>query len=125
MANSIGEAFKLLKQIGNMDVVNVNIDRTDDVLSYINHKYKDRVIVPYVAITNNISFMMTKGNRYIITSDNIKCRVVELQEIHICELESLVNELYKMDCWSFIKRWYETKKWMESMHFVYIKLEAI
>lgn len=125
MANSVGEAFKLLNQIGNMDIISVNKDGTDDVLSHINHKYKDTVIVPYVAIHNNIAFLMTKGDRYVVTSDNIRCKVTEIKEIHICELEDLVNELYNIDCWSFVKRWYSTKKCMDSMHFVYLKLEKL
>lgn len=125
MAENIGEALRLFNQIGDMDVNGINMDSTNDVVSHINHRYKDEVCIPYVALTNNISFLTSKGAKRVITADGITCDVIECKEIHICELENKINELYGIDCWSFIKRWWSTKKSMDSMHFIYLKLERI
>lgn len=125
MAENIGEALRLFNQIGDMDVNGINMDSTNDVVSHINHRYKDEVCIPYVAITNNIAFLTSKGNKQVITADGVTCNVIECKEIHICELEKKINELYHIDCWAFIKRWYSTKKTMDSMHFIYLKLERI
>lgn len=125
MAKNIGEALRLLNRMGEMNVDNINVDSTNDVISHINHRYREEVIIPYVALDNNISFLISKGEKKVITADGITCKVIELKEVHICELEEKINELYKIDCWSFIKRWYSTKKTMDSLHFIYLKLKKL
>lgn len=123
MAKNIGDALVLLNRLGAMDINGINMDSTNKVISHINHKYREDVIVPYVAISNNIALLIGKGEKQIITADNIVCDVLDVQEVHICELENKVMDLYKMDCWSFIKRWYTTKNTMDSLHFVCLKLK--
>lgn len=94
----------------------------ENIEAYVNHRYKSEMIVPFVSITDNISFFMSHGNRYLITSDHKRCKVSECNIIHICELEGKVQELYGVDCWAFIKRWHKSHGNMDSMHFAHIKL---
>lgn len=89
---------------------------------HINHKFRETIVVPYVAIENNISYLTNKGDKYIIFADGIKAKVVESYEKHICDLEEDIQKLYGIDTWSFIKRWYKTYKQMDSMHFLILKL---
>lgn len=125
MAKNIGEALSLLRNIGEIDIINMNMDNTNDVTSHINHKYREEIILPYVGISNNLDFLMCKGERNVVTADGFTCKVVECEEKHICELESKIRELYGMDCWSFIKRWYSVKNTMDSFHFVVLKLQKL
>ncbi len=125
MAKNIGEALMLLNKMGTMNVEGMNLDNTNEVISHINHKYRDVVIVPYVAISDNITFLLNKGEKKVITADGFLCKVTKLKEYHICELEDKVRELYNIDCWSFIKRWYMTRKSMDSLHFIMLNLEKV
>ena len=126
MAKNIGEALRILNKIGTMSVDGMNLDSTNKVTSYVNHRFREEIIIPYVALDNNISFLLSKGEKEIITADGLTCKVIECQEKHICELEDKIKQLYNgIDCWSFIKRWYVTKKSMDSLHFIYLKLEKL
>lgn len=125
MAKSLGEALRLLNKLGGFNITGMNVNETDVVTSHINHKYRDELILPYVAIDNNIPFLIGNGKKQVITADGFLCDVVEYKEVHICELEKRVMELYKMDCWSFIKRWYATRKAMDSLHFVCMRLKKV
>ena len=124
MGNSIIEKIRLMEKVfGGIDVAEMGADSTEMVVSNINHKYKEQVVLPYVAITNNIRFLLTNGERYVVTTDNVKCQVESLKEVHICELEKVIHEIYKIDCWTFIKKWYASQGSMGSMYFVYMKLK--
>lgn len=124
MAKNIGDAIRLLNKMGTMNIEGINLDSTNSVTSYINHRYREELIVPYVGIDNNISFLLSKGKRKVVTADGFTCEVIECQEKHICELEDKIKELYNgMNCWEFLKRWWSTKKSMDSLHFVYLKLK--
>lgn len=95
----------------------------NEVTAYINHRYKDEMIIPYGAMLGALSFLKHEGKKRIITSDDVKCNVVECREVHLCETEDKVKELYNMDCWSFIKRWYSTINKIDSLFCVYLKVE--
>lgn len=90
---------------------------------YINHRYKEHIIVPYVGIRNNIDFFLDKGDKHVITSDHIRCKVVNCKEKHICELEDEIRETYKIDAWTFLKKWHKWHPNMDSMHFVVLDLK--
>lgn len=123
MAKTLSEALMIIMRNTDLDVYNMEINSTEDVVSNVNHTYKKEIIVPYIGISNNIKFLLTKGDRYVVTVDGEKHKVLELKESHICELSDKVEELYHIGCWDFIKKWYQTKKGMDSLHFVYLKLE--
>ena len=90
----------------------------------VNHRYKDVLIIPYAGIDKSLTFMLDKGEKYILTADGIRAKVVSWEEKHICELEDEIQRLYNMDCWSYIKRWHKaTKGCMDSMHFLILKLK--
>ena len=124
MGNSIIEKIGLMEKVfGGIDVADMGADSTETVVSNINHKYREQVVLPYIAITNNIRFLLTNGDRYVVTNDNVTCKVESLKEVHICELEKVIQELYNIDCWTFIKKWYAAKGSIGSMYFVYMKLK--
>lgn len=96
------------------------------MVSRINHKYREEVVVPLVAISNNICFLVKKDEkRTILTSDDIACDVIDFKEVHIAseEFEALIKRLYNLDAFTFIKKWYSKKREMDSMFFVYIKMK--
>ena len=123
MAETIGEALVLLQRLGG-DVVGMSLDNNNPTEHNVLHKFKETMIVPYYAVTNNVSLVMSKGDHYVTTADGIHCKVVSWEEKHICELEDEIQRLYNMDCWSYIKRWHKaTKGRMDSMHFLILKLK--
>ena len=123
MAETIGEALVLLQRLGG-DVVAMSLDNNNPTEHNVLHKFKETMILPYYAVTNNCSLIMSKGEHYVTTADGIHCKIVSWEEKHICELEDEIQRLYNMDCWSYIKRWHKaTKGCMDSMHFLILKLE--
>ena len=123
MSRNLSEAIRVIMRCDYLNLSKMEMNSTEGVESYVNHRYKSEMIVPYIGLSNNIQFLFTHGERYVTTSDGKRCKVLECKELHICELEDKINDLYKIDCWSFIKRWYQTKKEMDSLHFIYLKLE--
>ena len=123
MAETIGEALVLMQRLGG-DVVGMSLDNNNPTEHHVLHKFKETMVVPYYAVTNNCSLIMSKGEHYVTTADGIHCKVVSWEEKHICELEDEIQRLYNMDCWSYIKRWHKaTKGCMDSMHFLILKLK--
>ena len=123
MAETIGEALVLLQRLGG-DVVAMSLDNNNPTEHNVLHKFKETMILPYYAVTNNCSLIMSKGKHYVTTADGIHCKIVSWEEKHICELEDEIQRLYNMDCWSYIKRWHKaTKGCMDSMHFLILKLK--
>lgn len=121
MAKTVGEAIKLISKVA--DVVDIEAHSTDPVEAYVNHRFREEMILPYVGISPNIAFLMACGERYVTTSDGIHCKVVECVEKHICELEDKIRSIYGIEPYDFIKRWYTTCKAMDSMTFVHVKLK--
>lgn len=95
----------------------------NNIVYEVKHKFRDTIIIPICAITNNIDFLLNKGDKKVITSDKIKCVVIDYQEKHICELEKLIREIYNISAWDMICKWYRYCKYMDSMHFLILKLK--
>ena len=123
MAETIGEALVLMQRLGG-DIISMSLDNNNPTEHNVLHKFKETMILPYYAVTNNCSLIMSKGEHYVTTADGIHCKIVSWEEKHICELEDEIQRLYNMDCWSYIKRWHKaTKGCMDSMHFLILKLK--
>lgn len=101
----------------------MSLDNNNPTEHNVLHKFKETMIVPYYAVTNNCSLIMSKGDHYITTADKICCKVVNWNEKHICELEEEIQKLYGIDAWSFVKRWYKSAPQMDSMHFIVLDLK--
>ena len=123
MAETIGEALVLLQRLGG-DVVGMSLDNNNPTEHNVLHKFKETMVVPYYAVTNNVSLVMSKGDHYVTTADGIHCKVVSWEEKHICELEDEIQRLYHIDAWSYLCKWHKaTKGCMDSMHFLILKLK--
>ena len=91
---------------------------------FINHRFKEHLIMPYVGIKErNIDFLLDKKERHVVTSDRIRCKVINCKEKHICELEDEIRKIYNLDAWAFIKRWHKACPYMDSMHFIVLDLK--
>ena len=123
MAETIGEALVLLQRLGG-DVVGMSLDNNNPTEHNVLHKFKETMILPYYAVSNNCSLIMSKGDHYVTTADGIHCKVVSWEEKHICELEDEIQRLYHIDAWSYLCKWHKaTKGCMDSMHFLILKLK--
>lgn len=123
MAKNIAEAIRLLQKIGFNEITNMKLDNTSTTYHVIKHKFREEVCIPLVAITNNIDFFVSKGEKEVICSDGIKAKVVNYKECHICTLEEDIRRMYNMDIFSFLKKWYNYDKCMDSMTFIKMKLK--
>lgn len=94
----------------------------EECLYHINHRFREEVIVPLAAITNNINFLFSNDERIVLLGDGTKGKVTSCEEVHICALEQDINNLYKMGAWDFIKRWYKIYPNMDTMYFVKLKI---
>lgn len=94
---------------------------------YIAHRFKDEIVIPFVALTRNIDFCLNNEEKKIcLTADNVKCEAIEFKEVHICELKDDIKRLYGIsNIGDFIERWYGLDKHMDSMYFLKIKLKKI
>ena len=123
MAETIGEALVLMQRLGG-DVVGMSLDNNNPTEHNVLHKFKETMIVPYCAVTSNVSLVMSKGDHYVTTADGIHCKVMSWEEKHICELEDKIRELYNINTWDYVKKWFKaTKGCMDSMHFLILKLK--
>ena len=91
----------------------------------LKHRYREQVIVPYVGISNNALFFVDKDDRYMYTADNVRCLVTNVEYNHVFELEKEIKDNYKLDVLSFLKKWYEADKNMQSMEMVVLKLKKV
>lgn len=105
-----------------LDIANIRMESNEPTYHHVSHNFRDEIIVPIIAIENNITFMINKGDRYIIFHDGVKAKVSEVQEKHIFELEEEIKRLYNCEVWTFVNKWYATYKIMDSMTFVCIKV---
>lgn len=123
MAQTIGRVINQLQRIGELDIISMNMDSNEPTYHHVRHRYKDEIIVPYVAVERNASFFTNKGERHIIFTDGAKGKVITSKEVHVGEAEEDIKRIYGIDAWTFIRRWYLADKGMDSMHFIYIKIE--
>lgn len=125
MAKSMIEALQMFQKIGFKEVISMSLDNNSKTTHSINHRFKECVIVPFVGLTNNIDFVMSKGEKEIVCADGVAAKVLEWKEVHICELEKDIQEIYGISPWQFVCRWYNSEKRMDSMHFIKMKLEKL
>lgn len=116
--------MSLLSRLGEFKIIDLsfNMERNETSYHKVRHKYRDEIIVPYIAVQNNIDFMLNKGDRYLLTADGAKAKVVECKEVHVCDLKDDITRLYGMSAWDYICRWHTTEKNMDSLHLLHIKL---
>lgn len=91
----------------------------------IRHTFKPKIILPNIGFIDSCLAFMLSEDRTIITSDGVKCNVTDLREKHLCELESEILEIYKIDVWSWIKKWYGIDKGLLDFRMLVIELERI
>lgn len=91
----------------------------------IRHTYKPKIIIPVNGISNNLDFLLDKEERIVVTSDNIECKALNIEEKHLCDLESEIQSIYNCDAWSWIKRWYKIDNWVSDLRVITMDLEKL
>lgn len=87
----------------------------------VKHSWREEMILPLRCITSNINFLTRKEPKQIETTDGFIADVIEWKEVHLCKLETKVKELYGLDVWTFMKRWFDSGEDFDSAYFIYIK----
>ena len=95
----------------------------------IRHTYKPKIVIPYLGIGDsdftNLDFILDKGERIVVTSDNIKCKVLNIEEKHLCDLESEIQGIYNCDAWSWVKRWYKIDNRVSDLRVLVLELQKL
>ena len=96
------------------------------MVSKIEHKFQSEFFVPWCAIHNNIGWMIA-SEKGLETSDGKICNVKKVEHYHILSdyAEVLVKRLYGVTVDAFIKSWYKRFPMMDSMWFIYLKVEEV
>lgn len=93
----------------------------------IRHTYKPKIVIPYLGIgdsaVTNLDFILDKGERIVVTSDDIKCKVLNVEEKHLCNLENEIQSIYNCDAWSWVKRWYKIDNRVSDLRVLVLELK--
>lgn len=95
---------------------------------YINHRFKDVVILPLMALHPNVGFACQKDRdmeRIVATADGIRCKVVNWSCVNILAIEDKIRELYNIDVITFLKKWYSVDNAMDSLYMLVLELKKI
>ena len=92
---------------------------------YVNHKYREKIIVPLIAIERNVSFLCDDNDedKNIQTSDNVICGITDIKVSNILDLENEISTIYKMGAYEYLKIWRGAYNNIDSLSFVMLKLK--
>ena len=92
---------------------------------YVNHKYREKIIVPLIAIERNVSFLCDDNDedKNIQTSDNVICGITDIKVSNILDLENEISTIYKMGAYEYLKIWRGAYNNLDSLSFVVLKLK--
>lgn len=77
---------------------------------FINCKYRDEIIVPIVAISPSMEFFFTPESKLFgvkaLMKDGIVAKIRGCEMKTIFEFEGLIRELYSVEPYEWLKKWY-------------------
>ena len=92
---------------------------------YVNHRYREIIIVPLIAIERNVSFLCDNDDddKCIQTSDNVLCGITDMKVSNILDLENEISAIYNMGTYEYLKIWRGAYNNLDSLSFVMLKLK--
>lgn len=114
--------FREIVRLFELEGVEADMNKSDTYHN-LRHKFRNEIIVPIAAISNNIEFLLYDAVKHVRTSDDVECVVETWEEKHICDLEEDVKEIYGVEAWAFMKTWHKFEPCMTSMQFIKMKLK--
>lgn len=95
----------------------------------IRHTYKPKIVIPVNGIGDNdftnLDFLLDKEERIVVTSDNVECKALNVEEKHLCDLESEIQSIYNCDAWSWVKRWYKIDNRVSNLRVITMDLKKL
>ena len=77
---------------------------------YINCRYRDEIVVPLVCISPNMELFSTldkeKNGILCLMKDGTLAKIRGFEIKTVFELEGLIRELYRVEPYEWLKRWY-------------------
>lgn len=77
---------------------------------FINCKYRNEIVVPLVCVSPNHEYLMTPDKDKVgilaLMKDGVVSKVTFSETKTIFEFEALIKELYKVEPYEWLKRWY-------------------
>ena len=99
------------------------IKESKDTEHSILHRFREEIIVPATAVSNNIDFIAYNGKKVCTFADGKKGEVTEWGEKSIFALEQDIKRLYNMEAYQFLAKWASADKYMTSFYLFHIKLK--
>ena len=92
---------------------------------YVNHKYREKIIVPLIAIESDLFFLCDNDDddKCIQTSDNVLCGITDIKVSNILDLENEISTIYKMGAYEYLKIWRGAYNNLDSLSFIVLKLK--
>lgn len=71
-----------------------------------NNVNKAQILVPYLAITDNIQYLCFRSTNDIVElSDGTLCKTISVAHINIDNAEEIVRKLYKVSAKYYLNKW--------------------
>ena len=122
----IGELIRSLNSLGCLELVGKNLDIKEMTEHNVNQKHwMETSILPYLAISSNLTFLSKDSDRVLVFGDGSKADVISVEEKAIFELESEIQNIYHIDAYSFAKKWFSYLNGINSFYFLVIKSKKI
>ncbi|NCU31204.1 hypothetical protein EOM57_05410 [Candidatus Saccharibacteria bacterium] len=105
-------------------IVKEIMEEKEAIQHNVAHLFAEEMIVPWVAISNNVRFALDKP-KHITTADFVDAKIIGRKEIHILSEEGVrvTRRLYGIPVETLLKRWYTKYPDMTTLSFLYLKLE--
>lgn len=99
------------------------IKESKDTEHSILHRFREEIIVPITAVSNNIDFIVYNGKKICTFADDKVGEVIDWCEKPIFALEQDIKRLYGMEAYQFLAKWASADKNMTSFYLFHIKLK--
>ena len=85
---------------------------------FINCKYRDEIIVPLVCVSPNMELFSIPDKDKVgilcLMKDGVLAEVTECETKTVFEFEEIIREIYHVEPYDFLKKWYDASGGMVS-----------
>lgn len=97
---------------------------------YVNHKYRDEIIIPFLGLTPNFDFSLLsdkeKEGKIVKTRDGVRARITKCSTTTIFSLEMDIRRIYGVSVWEYLCKWNEAcEGQLTSLYLWNISLERV
>ena len=90
----------------------------------IAHNYREEVIVPYAAVTDNVKI---KAGNSILFADGVETVIEKVYHLNMLsdDAEKEVTRLYRVSPWGLLKIWFSKNVPMNTLVFLHLHVKKV